>query len=418
MRAFFAPWATPRTYAQFAYLLVAFPLGIAYFVFLVTGIALGVALVFAIGIPILLGMMLAWRELGRFERFLLRHLLGEDVDPPFTSIRGEGSLWQRTKRLLTDSVTWRTLLWLFVRFPAGIAVFVILVTFISTSLALIALGGGALLGLDFAEWSELFDGRDLTIDEGFALPVGLLLLSVLPHVVRGLAWLHAVVGAALLGPSSSAREQVLLARTTVLEERTKLAHELHDAVGHTVTLMTVQAGAGRKVFDSDPVFARSSLETIEVSGRRALAELDHILGLLRADESSGSAPPPSLDRLPDLVHEVGEAGLTATLAVEGDRHPLPPALDSSAYRIVQEALTNVLKHAASAPATIRVEYQPTALIIEVVNAGSAHAPVESDREGQGLIGIRERAAVFGAETDVGPLAEGGYRVWVRFPLDV
>jgi signal transduction histidine kinase len=235
--------------------------------------------------------------------------------------------------------------------------------------------------------------------------------------VRGLAWFHAVVGASLLGPSSRAREQALQARTTVLEERTKLAHELHDAVGHTVTLMTVQAGAGRKVFESDPVFARSSLETIEVSGRRALAELDHILGLLRADEGGGSAPPAGLGRLPDLVQEVGEAGLTATLEIEGDRPPLPQGMDSTAYRIVQEALTNVLKHAASAPATIRVEYQRAAMIIEVIDSGPVGSSSESERAGQGLIGMRERAAVFGAEIELGPLPGGGYRVWVRFPLD-
>ena len=132
-------------------------------------------------------------------------------------------------------------------------------------------------GLDYAEWSRFLDWDGLAgvIDERFALPAGLLLLLVQPHVVRGLAWFHAVVGRALLGPSLRARERALQARTMVLEERTRLAHELHDAVGHTVTLMTVQAGAGRKVFDSDPGFARSSLETIEVSGRRALAELDH-----------------------------------------------------------------------------------------------------------------------------------------------
>ena len=196
-------------YAQFAYLLAAFPLGVAYFVFLVTGISVGGGLVVVwVGVPILLGMLLAWRELGRFERLLHRHLLGVDVDSPFTSIRGEGSLWQRTKLLLTDSVTWRTLLWLLVRFPAGIAVFRHPGHVHLDEPGLIALGGGALLGLDFAEWSKFFDGRDLTIDERFALPVGVLLLSVQPHVVRGLAWFHAVVGAALLGPSSSAREQV------------------------------------------------------------------------------------------------------------------------------------------------------------------------------------------------------------------
>jgi signal transduction histidine kinase len=420
MRAFFGPWASRRTYEEFAYLLLAFPLGLAYFVFLVTGISVGAGLVVVwIGVPILLGMLLGWRELGRFERFLHRHLLGVVIAEPLTSIRGEGSLWQRTKLLLVDSSTWRTLVWLFLRFPAGVAVFVLLVTLIATSLGLIALGAGAVLGLESAEWANLLDSDRPTVgvDERLALPVGVLLVLIQPHVVRGLAWFHAVVGASLLGPSPRAREQVLQARTTVLEERTKLAHELHDAVGHTVTLMTVQAGAGRKVFESDPVFARSSLETIEVSGRRALAELDHILGLLREDEGGGSAPPAGLGRLPDLVQEVGEAGLTATLEVEGDRPPLPQGMDSTAYRIVQEALTNVLKHAASAPATIRVEYQRAAMIIEVIDSGPIGASPASERAGQGLVGMRERAAVFGAEIEVGPLPAGGYRVWVRFPLD-
>lgn len=420
MRKFFGPWASARTYTQLAYLALAFPLGLAYFVFLVTGISVGVALVAAwVGVPILLGMLLSWRALGRFERFLHRQLLGVEIDEPFTSIRGEGSLWQRTKSLLTDAVTWRTLLWLFVRFPAGIFVFVVMVTLLATSGSLIGFGAGAVLGLDFAEWGKLFDGEVFFdgIDERFALPVGLLLLSVQPHVVRALAWFHAVAGTALLGPSVRERERVLQARTTVLEERTKLAHELHDAVGHTVTLMTVQAGAGRKVFDTDPGFARSSLETIEESGRRALAELDHILGLLREDEGGGSAPAAGLDRLPDLVREVGDAGLVATLEVTGEPRPLPQGLDSSAYRIVQEALTNVLKHAGAAPATIRVDHQPGALVIEVIDDGPPAGPAVTDRAGHGLVGIRERAAVFGADVDVGPRPDSGYRVWVRFPLD-
>ncbi len=418
MRAFFGPWVSARTYAQLAYLALAFPLGLAYFVFLVTGISVGVGLVVVwVGVPILFGMLLSWRALGGFERLLQRRLLGVEIDEPLTSLRGEGSLWQRTKLLLTDAVTWRTLLWLFVRFPAGIFVFVVLVTFLATSGALIGLGAGAILNLDFAEWSKVFDGDHFldSVDERFALPVGLLLLAVQPHVVRGLAWIHAVVGTALLGPSLSEREQALQARTTVLEERTKLAHELHDAVGHTVTLMTVQAGAGRKVFDSDPDFARGSLETIEESGRRALAELDHILGLLREGEGGGSAPPAGLDRLPDLVREVGDAGLAATLEITGERRPLSPGLDSSAYRIVQEALTNVLKHAAAAPATIRVDHQTDALVIEVTDDGPPTDLAVADRAGQGLIGIRERAAVFGADVDLGPRPEGGYRVWVRFP---
>ena len=165
------------------------------------------------------------------------------------------------------------------------------------------------------------------------------------------------------------------------------------------------------------MFARSSLETIEVSGRRALAELDHILGLLREDEGGGSAPPAGLDRLPELVREVGDVGLVATLEVTGERPQLPPGLDSSAYRIVQEALTNVLKHAGAAPATIHVEYQAAALVIEVIDEGTASQPFVSVRAGQGLIGIRERATVFGGQVELGPRPTRGYRVWVRFPLD-
>ncbi len=371
------PWASARTYTQLAYLALAFPLGLAYFVFLVTGISVGVALVAAwVGVPILLGLLLSWRALGRFERFLHRQLLGVEIDEPFTSIRGEGSLWQRTKSLLTDAVTWRTAALAVRSLPCG-------------DLRLRSHGhvvgkqvwkshrvrGGRRVGLDFAEWGKLFDGEVFFdgIDERFALPVGLLLLSVQPHVVRALAWFHAVAGTALLGPSVRERERVLQARTTVLEERTKLAHELHDAVGHTVTLMTVQAGAGRKVFDTDPGFARSSLETIEESGRGARG-LDHILGLLREDEGGGSAPAAGLDRLPDLVREVGDAGLVATLEVTGEPRPLPQGLDSSAYRIVQEALTNVLKHAGAAPATIRVDHQPGALVIEVIDDGPPAGP--------------------------------------------
>lgn len=420
MRAFFAPWASRQMYADYLYLLLALPLGLAYFVFLVTGISVGAGLVVVwVGVPILFGMMLAWRELGRFERVLQRGLLGADIEEPKGSIRGEGSLWQRTKRMLADSVTWRTLLWLMLRFPAGVAAFVAIVAPISTGLGLIGIGLGAFFGFDFAEWSNLLAGNEVTIypDERFALPFGILLLSIQPHIMRGLAWLHAVVGVALLGPSSATRERALQARTTVLEERTKLAHELHDAVGHTVTLMTVQAGAGRKVFDSDPAFARSSLETIEDSGRRALAELDHILGLLREEEGGGSVPPAGLARLPELVREVGDAGLLATLKIEGDPRPLAQALENSAYRIVQEALTNVLKHAAGAPATICVDYRKAVLVIEVVDTGSEDVSTVGKRTGQGLVGMGERAAVFDADIEAGPLPGGGFRVWVSFPLD-
>ncbi len=415
-----------RTYRHLLYLAMAFPLGLAYFVFLVTGVSVGAGLIVVwVGVPILLGMMLAWRGIGTFERGLHRGLLGIDIPEPTTTFLGEGSLWSRIKGLLEDSVTWRTLAWLFIRFPAGLFTFVVLVTL--TSVAVTFMAAPLLIPLD-VEW---FTRWNIDVEPGFfniggwepgnsdiwwITTLGVILFIAEFHLINGLAWIHGVVGKALLGTSARQREVVLETRTTELEERTRLAHELHDSIGHAVTLMVVQAGAGRKVFESDPAFAKESLEIIENTGRTSLSELDRVLGILRSD-GGGTIEPPALGLgdLDDLVARVREADFPVSLTVNGSVQSLPRDLQTAAYRIVQEALTNVMRHAGT-PTTVSVRALGDALDIDIVNEAPETTPQPPSRVGRGVIGMRERVAAYGGVSEIGPTPEGGFRVYVRFPL--
>jgi signal transduction histidine kinase len=198
-------------------------------------------------------------------------------------------------------------------------------------------------------------------------------------------------------------------------ERTTIARELHDLVGHTINVMVVQAGAGRRIIGTDPQRARDALEAIERSGRAALDELDWLLGLLRPDGAADLAPQPGLDGLPELLERFGAAGVELDHVVEGRPSPLPRALDLSAFRIVQEALTNALKHSDGSRATVMIRYREDDVELEIVNDGSPHAGA-TYREGRGLIGIAERAAVFGGRVEHGRTDGGGFRLLATLPL--
>jgi signal transduction histidine kinase len=207
------------------------------------------------------------------------------------------------------------------------------------------------------------------------------------------------------------------AREAVMEERVRIARELHDMVAHSVTVMVIQAGVVRRRLDAGLSVDRELLRSIESSGREAVGELRRTLGLLRGEGTDAAAQPPAgLDRLDELIAQVREAGLTVTVRRDGEPVPLPPAVDLSAYRIVQEALTNVLKHAGPERVTVTVGYRPDGLHLGVTNDGRPVAPAAAGAGGQGLIGMRERAALFGGELTAGPRAEGGYAVAVRLPL--
>jgi signal transduction histidine kinase len=212
------------------------------------------------------------------------------------------------------------------------------------------------------------------------------------------------------------RDREAQARAAVIDERARIARELHDVVAHGVSLMVVQAGGARLLLD-DPAGAdrvRAHLRAIEHSGRQALDEMRRLLTMLRDDDVVTLEPLPGIDRLDVLVDSAREADVRVRMRIEGEPEALPAGVDLTAYRIVQEALTNVIRHAGPASAEVTVRYGADALELEVVDdgCGSAHA----NGGGHGLVGMQERTALYGGQLDVGDRPEGGYAVRVRLPL--
>jgi len=213
------------------------------------------------------------------------------------------------------------------------------------------------------------------------------------------------------------RERDIAAREAVVEERARIARELHDAIAHNVSMMVVQAGAERRVLEDDGGTTQEVLETIERIGRGALTEMRRLVGMLRSDGGDPLAPQPGLDDLATLVSQVTDAGLPVELHVEGERRKLPVGIELSAYRIVQEALTNALKHAGEARATVLVRYGTDSLELEIVDDGTGEtrkAPVSPG--GHGLVGMRERVALYGGRLDAGRHPSGGFAVRVLLPV--
>ncbi|HKU57610.1 MAG TPA: sensor histidine kinase [Gaiellaceae bacterium] len=211
------------------------------------------------------------------------------------------------------------------------------------------------------------------------------------------------------------RERDLAAREAVVEERARIARELHDAIAHHVSMMVVQAGAERRILDGGSGSTREVLQTIEQIGRGALTEMRRLVGMLRSADSDPLSPQPSLADLPRLVAQVSDAGLPVEIEIEGERRELPLGVELSAYRIVQEALTNALKHAGEARATVRVRYSPDQLELEVADDG-AGAPAAVTGGGHGLAGMRERVALYGGRLDAGRRGDRGFTVRVVLPI--
>ncbi len=212
-------------------------------------------------------------------------------------------------------------------------------------------------------------------------------------------------------------EQDAKARAAVDEERARVARELHDMVAHAVSLVVVQAEAAEAVLDTDPARTRQQLQAIQQTGRQALGEMTRLLGMLRrGDRKEPLAPQPSLAQLESLLAEVRGAGLAVDLESEGEPLPLPPGVDLTAYRIIQEALTNTRKHAAATRASVALRYETEALALSIVDDGR---PVNGrpNAGGHGLVGMRERVQLYGGTLSTGRRPEGGYEVRVRLPLD-
>jgi signal transduction histidine kinase len=209
------------------------------------------------------------------------------------------------------------------------------------------------------------------------------------------------------------------ARRAVASERARIARELHDVVAHHVSMMVVQAEAGPVAVATEPARAAGAFEAIAATGRQALVEMRRLLGVLRGDgdQAPSLAPQPGLAEVPSLVEQVGRAGLRVELVVEGAEAPLPAGVDLSAYRIVQEALTNAVKHAGPGRARVLVRYGEDDLRLRVVDEGRAGEPgPPGGRAGVGLVGMRERVHLFGGELHAGPGPDGGFTVDARLPI--
>jgi signal transduction histidine kinase len=212
------------------------------------------------------------------------------------------------------------------------------------------------------------------------------------------------------------REREERARAAVAEERRRIARDLHDVIAHSVSVMTVQAGAARLLLADEPARACAPLTSVEETGRQALAEMRRLLGIFRSDEASVALTPrPGLGALAGLLAQVRTAGLPVDLSVEGQSRSLPPGLDLAAYRIVQEALTNARKHGGPAHAHVLIRYRREALELEITNDG--RYATRGDGGGHGLVGMRERVALYGGELEAGPRSDGVYAVRARLPVE-
>ena len=255
-------------------------------------------------------------------------------------------------------------------------------------------------------------------DSGNIIPslVWLVAAWAVGRVVR--SWRHK--NAALEAANRELEEQrELQAQAAVAVERGRIARELHDVVAHNVSMIVVQAGAAARVLHGEQPDVRNALEVIAASGRETVDEMRTLLGVLRSDDGPAALKPqPGLADLEQLVSGVREAGLPVTLRIEGAPRPLPPTLDLSAFRIVQEALTNTLRHAGPARAEVTVRYEDGLVTLEIADTGHGPdgGPITGRGTGHGLVGMRERAAMLGGELEAARADSGGFTVRARLPV--
>lgn len=358
-----------------------------------TVLVMGLSLVLVLGVMVLMSLIPAVRVI---EGTAARELLGDGVPEQATRV----------------SVSWESR----ARFAGWFVVHLIVGGVLS--ILTLAVPPTVLLTF-FAPFAGRVDmlGLYIPVPHGWAgawVPfAGLAALLVLMHLVVGAAVLATRAAPFLLGPTAAERLAELEQRTERLAERNRLARELHDSVGHALSVVTIQASAAGRVLDADPAFARTALSAIEESARAALADLDHVLGLLREGQST-TRPQWTLANLPNLLEQTRIAGVTVESTVEGALDGVPPAVSREAYRIVQEGLTNVLRHAGKVPVELRLAAADDRLELDLSNPIQDNGRTRAGG-GHGLSGMRERVTVLRGQMTAGP-DQGRWRVQVRIPL--
>lgn len=401
-------WLRRTTYA-----VASIPLALAYAA-LVAGFALAVlSAVLGVGVIGLIGLLALARGLGGFERTQAHLLLDIQIEPVPRQRHQPGRLMHRLRGLVTASTTWRTLAWLAVRGLLGVGVLAAMSA---------GIGAGALLALypQWLGWPAREPWLDIAVVAVDVL-LALLVLLTLDTQVR----LAAVIAPRLLGPSPGDEVAGLRRRAQRLADRNRLARDLHDTIGHALTASLMQATAAQRTLRAEPVdpaFARHALEHIETSTRDALTELDRALTVLRDDTSqpparSKTAVGPDLTGLDALLTELHDSGLPVTFSLSGSLDEVPLRHSQAGYRIVQEATTNVLRHAGCAPTTIAIGCSDCELTIRVCNEPAQRpAPRPGPGGGRGLVGLRERIAPLGGHLAAQATPDGGFELTAALPL--
>ena len=377
-------------------------------------------LVLLLSLPNIVWAQLLLRPIGRFERFLVVSLLGQDVPAPepLRYARSTGSWWsglasffRRSSAAFQDGHCWRVLVWILARVvigPLGFVLVVVPVLLVLAPLVVLvdAVSEDAITDFTWKYWLLLG-------------PLVLVLLPVQRRAIRGLAAVHRRFAVWALGPGRGEIAAAALARAATAEEQVRIDQELHDSIGHMLSMIVVQAGAGAHVFDMDPGFARRALGTIEQRGRAALGELDRIIANIQGDELTNGpgtrhGPLPNGQSLPALIAGAREAGIDVTARIHIGE--MPPALGRGVYRIVQEALTNAAKHAPGAAVQVEIASGEEAVAVSVVNDFDGMWPTPGRAPGRGLASIRDRATLLGGEASVGTTEDDKFAVRAVLPL--
>jgi len=424
-------WAG-RTWRAYIYLLLGLPLGILWGTYTITMLAIGIPLVIIwVGVPLLIGLMVSLRPIGASERGLANGLLAAGIEPPEprtpreadSETRLKSSMWRWGREVLRDEHAWRTAAWNGMRLVLGPIGFAVGLIGVVVPLAiLLALVQASTYALGWGDWMTDAESVEVVNIVTFWVLVGspvlIFLMPMFAWASRGVAAAHVPLARWALGPCAHEREVKATARAELAEEQVRIDQELHDSIGHMITMNIVQAGAGAHVFDSDPEFARQALRNIEERGRAAMGELDRIIAAIRGGGPESRTPLKGMADIPALVETSRAAGMTVAASL--DLPDAPAAVGRAAFCVVREALTNAAKHAPGAAVEVTVGRDGDAVGVAVINGPGAQAPVDAghqDAARHGLAGIRDRVALLGGTSRCGPEGDG-YAVRALVPLEM
>lgn len=431
-----APW-NPRTRKTWTYLLLGPVVGALWFawavILYVSGAMSAIGLV---GLPVQAYAHRSMRAIGKVERWTITQLLDTTIDEPESFVPRASTApvsnpWVKSVARwdgpwIREFHPWRVVTWALARLTLGSVGFVLALAMVVVPASIVAYAvmyTGTRAGVWLVPWHDNWAHGDAPwfwSDWVYLYyPLAVVVTAAWAWLVRGFAALHVPIARWTLGPSPAERERRTTQRLQLAEERNRIDQELHDSIGHMITMTVIQAGAGAHVFDSDPEFVRQALRNIEERGRAAMGELDRIIATMRGDDPKALAPLPSLADILQLVEDSRNAGMIIHASITSPQ--VPAAVGRAAYAIVREALTNAAKHAPGASVNVVVAPDADALGISVSNsASSTRLSAATETRGllsrNGIAGIRDRVTLLGGASRIGALNSGGYAVVALLPL--